>query len=60
MSLLGLLSLSSKALNEYSEHEVHMFEADERPGGHANTVEYVSPLTKLKTHVDTCVNDLLV
>ncbi|KAH7885530.1 hypothetical protein F5I97DRAFT_1937701 [Phlebopus sp. FC_14] len=27
-------------LNEYSDHEVHLFEADERAGGHANTVRY--------------------
>lgn len=48
LSITGL-----KALNEYSEHEVHLFEADERPGGHANTVEYTSPSTGLKTKVDT-------
>ncbi|KAG7445516.1 FAD/NAD(P)-binding domain-containing protein [Guyanagaster necrorhizus] len=28
------------ALNEYSNHEVHLYEADERPGGHANTVPF--------------------
>ncbi|KAK0202216.1 FAD/NAD(P)-binding domain-containing protein [Desarmillaria ectypa] len=28
------------ALNEYSDHEVHLYEADERPGGHANTVPF--------------------
>lgn len=27
-------------LNEHSEHEVHLFESDTRPGGHANTVPY--------------------
>ncbi|KAJ7696705.1 FAD/NAD(P)-binding domain-containing protein [Mycena rosella] len=30
-------------LNEYSEHEVHLYEADSRPGGHANTVKYTPP-----------------
>lgn len=25
-------------LNEHSDHEVHLFEADDRAGGHANTV----------------------
>ncbi|KIJ64659.1 hypothetical protein HYDPIDRAFT_181869 [Hydnomerulius pinastri MD-312] len=29
-------------LNEYSDHEVHLFEADDRVGGHANTVDYRS------------------
>ncbi|KDQ50504.1 hypothetical protein JAAARDRAFT_74155 [Jaapia argillacea MUCL 33604] len=27
-------------LNEYSDHEVHLFETDSRPGGHANTVKF--------------------
>ncbi|KAF9220868.1 FAD/NAD(P)-binding domain-containing protein [Gyrodon lividus] len=27
-------------LNEHSDHEVHLFEADNRAGGHANTVRY--------------------
>lgn len=30
-------------LNEFSEHEVHLFEADERAGGHANTVSFKLP-----------------
>lgn len=42
-----------QALNEYSDHEVHLFEADDRPGGHANTVEYTSKATGLTTAVDT-------
>ena len=35
-----------KLLNEFSEHEVHIFEADDRPGGHANTVKFEPPGTK--------------
>ncbi|CEL56758.1 hypothetical protein RSOLAG1IB_08060 [Rhizoctonia solani AG-1 IB] len=31
------------ALNEYSNAEVHLFEADNRPGGHANTVRFKRP-----------------
>ncbi|KAI0826896.1 FAD/NAD(P)-binding domain-containing protein [Trametes gibbosa] len=30
-------------LNEHTDHEVHLFEADSRPGGHANTVTYARP-----------------
>ncbi|KAJ7170947.1 FAD/NAD(P)-binding domain-containing protein [Mycena filopes] len=30
-------------LNEYSENEVHLYEADSRPGGHANTVKFTPP-----------------
>ncbi|KAI8986057.1 FAD/NAD(P)-binding domain-containing protein [Trametes punicea] len=30
-------------LNEHTEHEVHLFEADQRPGGHANTVKFSLP-----------------
>ncbi|KAG8831028.1 hypothetical protein FRC17_003850 [Serendipita sp. 399] len=41
------------ALNEYSEHEVHLYEADDRPGGHANTLEFKNPLNGEKTMVDT-------
>ncbi|KAJ7133404.1 FAD/NAD(P)-binding domain-containing protein [Mycena epipterygia] len=39
-------------LNEYSEHEVHLFEADNRPGGHANTVKFTPP-GKQPVYVDT-------
>ncbi|KAJ1301430.1 hypothetical protein OPQ81_008688 [Rhizoctonia solani] len=31
------------ALNEYSNAEVHLFESDSRPGGHANTVRFKRP-----------------
>ncbi|KAH9993165.1 hypothetical protein BJV77DRAFT_1067314 [Russula vinacea] len=30
-------------LNEYSPHEAHLYEADGRPGGHANTVHVTQP-----------------
>lgn len=30
-------------LNEYSDHEVHLYEADSRAGGHANTVSFTAP-----------------
>ncbi|KZP04630.1 FAD/NAD(P)-binding domain-containing protein [Athelia psychrophila] len=30
-------------LNEYSDHEVHLYEADSRTGGHANTVRFTPP-----------------
>lgn len=41
--LLGPLSALSniggpQLLNEYSDHEVHLFEADDRVGGHAESV----------------------
>lgn len=39
-------------LNEYSEHEVHLYEADDRPGGHANTVHVAQP-GKEPVDVDT-------
>ncbi|KAJ3844054.1 FAD/NAD(P)-binding domain-containing protein [Lentinula raphanica] len=29
-------------LNEHSDHEIHLYEADNRPGGHANTVHFPS------------------
>ncbi|KAJ3732460.1 hypothetical protein DFJ43DRAFT_311113 [Lentinula guzmanii] len=29
-------------LNEHSDHEVHLYEADNRPGSHANTVGFPS------------------
>ncbi|PVF94659.1 FAD/NAD(P)-binding domain-containing protein, partial [Serendipita vermifera] len=40
------------ALNEYSDHEVHLYEADKRPGGHANTVKFTSPHTGESCMVD--------
>ncbi|KAM5534988.1 hypothetical protein V8D89_011361 [Ganoderma adspersum] len=39
-------------LNEYTDHEVHLFEADSRPGGHANTVTLDRP-GKQPSDVDT-------
>ncbi|KAF7325352.1 Amino-oxidase domain-containing protein [Mycena venus] len=42
-------------LNEYSDHEVHLYEADSRPGGHANTVKFTPPGKKSDdgVYVDT-------
>lgn len=39
------------ALNEYSEHEVHLFEADEYLGGHTHTVQFHKG--SATTNVDT-------
>ncbi len=39
-------------LNEFSDHEVHLYEADSRPGGHANTVNFKQPGNKSGTQVD--------
>ncbi|OSC97214.1 FAD/NAD(P)-binding domain-containing protein [Trametes coccinea BRFM310] len=39
-------------LNESTDHEVHLFEGDSRPGGHANTVTF-SPPGKEDAEVDT-------
>ncbi|KAG9121770.1 hypothetical protein FRC07_002136 [Ceratobasidium sp. 392] len=45
------------ALNEYSDAEVHLFEADNRPGGHTNTVGFKRPnqagIDTEEVHVDT-------
>jgi len=30
-------------LNEHSKHEVHLYEYDNRPGGHANTFTFSAP-----------------
>lgn len=40
-------------LNEHSPHEVHLFESDGRPGGHANTVD-IRKLDGSPATVDTC------
>jgi predicted NAD/FAD-binding protein len=39
------------ALNEYSEHDVHLFEADEYLGGHTHTVQFHKGTAT--TNVDT-------
>ncbi|KAF9820730.1 hypothetical protein IEO21_01173 [Rhodonia placenta] len=41
-------------LNEYSDHEVHLYEADCRPGGHANTVTF-SQSGREPVEVDTYI-----
>ena len=46
-------------LNERSEHEVDLFEADDRPGGHANTVTFERPGKPGKVDVDTFVFQVL-
>ncbi|KAK0187599.1 FAD/NAD(P)-binding domain-containing protein [Armillaria mellea] len=39
----GAAGLSATwALNEYSDHEVHLYESDNRAGGHANAVPFIS------------------
>ena len=51
LSCLRLLA-HIQLLNEYTDHEVHLFEADSRPGGHANTVTLERP-GKQPSDVDT-------
>lgn len=47
------------ALNEHSDHEVHVFEANDYPGGHTHTVEFLPSaqgdmkLKTVPTNVDT-------
>ncbi|KAK0202214.1 FAD/NAD(P)-binding domain-containing protein [Desarmillaria ectypa] len=39
----GAAGLSATwALNEHSDHEVHLYESDDRAGGHANAVPFIS------------------
>ncbi|KAF7977188.1 hypothetical protein HWV62_4429 [Athelia sp. TMB] len=40
---LHLNAVQLQLLNEYSDHEVHLYEADSRTGGHANTVRFTPP-----------------
>jgi hypothetical protein len=42
----------SQLLNEHSEHEVHLYGADNRPEGHANTAHVTQP-GKEPVEVDT-------
>ena len=44
-------------MNEFSEHEVHLYESENRPGGHANTVPFSVQKDgqKLSVNVDTYV-----
>ena len=51
----SLYRILSQLLNEYSPHEVHLYEADDRPGGHANTVHVTQP-GKEPVDVDTYVD----
>jgi predicted NAD/FAD-binding protein len=46
------------ALNEYSNHEIHLFEADDYLGGHTHTVQFNVPVShgsrgSTPTNVDT-------
>jgi predicted NAD/FAD-binding protein len=46
------------ALNEYSDHEVHLFEAGDYLGGHTHTVQFTKPnphgtQSSTPTNVDT-------
>lgn len=43
---MKLLTPYDQLLNEHSEHEVHLYEADKRLGGHVNTVNYPNPRNK--------------
>jgi predicted NAD/FAD-binding protein len=36
----GVTSRSLQLLNEYSEHEVNIYEKDGRPGGHTSTQQF--------------------
>lgn len=47
------VSLVLQLLNEYSDHEVHLYEADSRPGGHANTVAFQANKDRPSVDVDT-------
>ncbi|KAG2123795.1 hypothetical protein DEU56DRAFT_893401 [Suillus clintonianus] len=40
------------ALNEHSPHEVHLYEVEDRAGGHANTISYIPPGKSDKDAVD--------
>lgn len=55
ISLMGELSRPAycgfgakpQLLNEYSDHEVNIYEKDARLGGHTNTVEFKRKLTRM-------------
>lgn len=54
-------------LNDYSDDEVHLFESDTRPGGHANTVDYTKAgasegeATRVDTYVwHLCFDALMI
>ncbi len=54
----GVAGLSTVwLLNEYSQHQVHLFEADDRVGGHTNTQPFTPPPAGEEglepTHTDT-------
>lgn len=41
------------ALNEYSGHQVDLYEADATPGGHAHSVKFINPQNGKEVMVDT-------
>ena len=43
MKLHMVITKVLQLLSEYSDHEVHLYEADVRVGGHANTVRFTAP-----------------
>ncbi|KAK0490740.1 hypothetical protein IW261DRAFT_1433878 [Armillaria novae-zelandiae] len=50
----GVAGLASTwALNEYSDHQVHLYEAEDRIGGHANTVLLPARAGSEECYVDT-------
>jgi predicted NAD/FAD-binding protein len=44
------------ALNEYSDHEIHLFEADDYLGGHTHTVQFKVPVGQSKCSIPTNVD----
>ena len=51
----GISGLGALWAFNRSENEVHIFEAQDRVGGHTHTVEWTSPQTGKKTMVDLAV-----
>ncbi|KAK0206275.1 hypothetical protein DFS33DRAFT_1255496 [Desarmillaria ectypa] len=58
----GVAGLASTwALNEYSDHQVHLYEAEDRIGGHANSVLLPARAGSEECYVDTAfVSDIVI